>query len=105
MKDIDPFLVRVGSSIRYSGEQKSAAISNMSSLAQTFGYYAHFFTFSMDDTNESLTLRFTLKHVNNIDFPATPTVNIDGQDYLFGEVNCSSCLLIVVCFILCLCSY
>ena len=95
MKAIDPLLVRVGSSIRYSGEQKSAAISNMRSLAQTFGYYAHFFTFSMDDTNESLTMRFTFKHVNNIEFPATPTVNIGEQDYLFGEVNCSNRLFIV----------
>jgi hypothetical protein len=86
LKTIEPVLAGLGKTIRYSNEQRAAAITNMSSLKHRYGLFAHFFTFSMNDTDESLTIRFTFDHINNLDFPASSKVIIDGKEYGLGQV-------------------
>lgn len=73
-RKIEPLLRNVGSKVPYSPQERSAGISRMYALCHTYGPPTSFFTTSMDDVHNTLTLRLSHPALSSdpTQFPNSP---------------------------------
>ena len=79
MNAVKPLLSEISRKIPFSDEERANAVTNMYAMSQTFGSFAHFFTFSMDETNDAVSIRLSYPKMDRNTFPSSPYIKIDEQ--------------------------
>ena len=86
LREVDGFMSGMGKFVTFSREERKSIISKMYAMKDKFGSPSCFLTFSPDDTNDSIMLRFCYPIGKQDTFPSSCMVDFEDGRQSFKDI-------------------